>query len=113
MIAAHPYRRQLPFEFRNEGDWSEALERAVANPAYTYVHAIEVQNGRGSPRDNAFAAEVAARLSAHAVAASDAHAPADVGRCATEFERPVTNLEDLITELKAGRFRPINLSTRV
>ena len=33
LVAAHPYRRQLPFELRDEGDWTEPLERAVANPA--------------------------------------------------------------------------------
>jgi predicted metal-dependent phosphoesterase TrpH len=106
MIAAHPYRRQLPFELRHEGDWSEALERAVSNPAYTHVHAIETHNGRGSARENAFAAEVASRLKAREVAASDAHSATDVGRCATEFERNIDGLADLISELKAGRFRP-------
>ena len=96
---------------RNEGDWSEALERAAANPAYTHVAAIEVQNGRGSPRENAFAAAIASRLGTRQTAASDAHAAADVGRCATEFERPITGLEDLIAELRAGRFRSASLKT--
>jgi len=52
MIAAHPYRRQLPFELRldslpadRQGDWTHALERAAANPAYAEVHAIETHNG--------------------------------------------------------------------
>ena len=43
-------------------------------------------------------------------AGSDAHARTDIGRCATEFERDVHNLEELIEELKAGRFRPVDLS---
>jgi hypothetical protein len=34
----------------------------------------------------------------------------DLGTFATEFERRVTSLEDLITELKAGRFSPIVLN---
>jgi len=109
MISAHPYRRQLPFDLRNDGDWSEAIERAIANPAYAHVAAIETRNGRGSPRENAFAAEVAARLGVRAVAASDAHAAPDVGRCATEFERPIDNLDDLIAELRAGRFHALDL----
>ena len=109
MIAAHPYRRQLPFELRHEGDWTHALERAVANPACSHVTAVETQNGRGSDRENAFSAEVAARLSLPTVAASDAHERKDIGRCATEFERKITGLEDLITELKAGRFRAVIL----
>jgi len=109
MIAAHPYRRQLPFELRHEGDWTHALERAVANPACSHVTAVETQNGRGSDRENLFSAEVAARLSLPTVAASDAHERKDIGRCATEFERKITGLEDLITELKAGRFRAVIL----
>jgi predicted metal-dependent phosphoesterase TrpH len=106
MIAAHPYRRQLPFELRHEGDWSQALERATSNAAYTHVAAVEIHNGRGSERENAFSAEVAVRLNLATTAASDAHERRDVGRCATEFEHKVTNLDELIGELKAGRFRP-------
>ncbi len=45
MIAAHPYRRQLPFELRHDGDWTAALDGAAANPAYQHVHAIETHNG--------------------------------------------------------------------
>ncbi|MDO8615397.1 MAG: PHP domain-containing protein [Dehalococcoidia bacterium] len=109
MIAAHPYRRQLPFELRHEGApeaWCEALERAVANDAYRHVHAVETHNGRGSGRENEFSREICGRLGLPAVAASDSHDRRDVGRCATEFEREVSGLEGLIAELKAGRFRP-------
>ena len=109
IIAAHPYRRQLPFELRHDGDWTHALERAVANPAYAHVQAIETHNGRGSDRENAFAAEVCARLGLPAVAASDAHERKDIGRCATDFERNITGLADLIEELQAARFRPVVL----
>jgi predicted metal-dependent phosphoesterase TrpH len=110
MIAAHPYRRQLPFELRHEGDWSEALERAAANPGYQQVNAIETHNGRGSERENQFSRELSDRLHLPAVATSDAHETKDVGRCATEFERQVTGLDDLIKELSAGRFRPAVLT---
>lgn len=106
MIAAHPYRRQLPFELRDGGDWTEALERAAANPAYSRVRAIEAHNGRGSDRENAFAREICDRLSLPAAAGSDSHEPKDVGRCATQFQRRIKGLADLIAELKAGRFEP-------
>ena len=109
MIAAHPYRRQLPFELRHDGDWGHALERAIANPACAHVTAVETHNGRGSDRENAFSTEIATRLNLPTVAASDAHERKDIGRCATEFERKVTGLEDLIAELKAGRFRTVIL----
>jgi predicted metal-dependent phosphoesterase TrpH len=109
LVAAHPYRRQLPFHLRNEGDWSEALDRAAANPAYTHVLAIETINGRGSDRENAFSAALAQRLRLPALAASDAHAPDDLGRCATEFDAPITDPVSLVRELRAGRFRPLTL----
>jgi len=102
-------RRQLPFPLRHDGDWSEALERALANPAYRHVRAIETLNGRGSERENAFAAELCSRLGLPAVAASDAHQRDDVGRCATRFERDVTDVASLVHELRAGRFQPVAL----
>ncbi len=112
LVAAHPYRRQLPFELRDEGDWTEPLERAVANPAYRHVCAIETLNGRGSERENAFSQALGERLGLPAVAASDAHQRSDVGRCATAFQRDIADVRDLVRELKAGRFHPVALATR-
>jgi predicted metal-dependent phosphoesterase TrpH len=106
IIAAHPYRRQLPFELLKEGDWTDAMDRAGANPAYTHVAAMESHNGRGSERENAFAGELCERLGLPPVAASDSHEPKDVGVCATDFSRSVSTVEELIAELKAGRFQP-------
>ncbi len=118
LVAAHPYRRQLPFELRHDGDpdgasaWTEAVERAAANPAYRYVCAMETLNGRGSDRENAFSQELCARLGLPAVTASDAHALEDVGRCATEFQHAVADVAGLVRELKAGRFQPVALASR-
>ena len=112
LVAAHPYRRQLPFELRDEGDWTEPLERAVANPAYRYVCAIETLNGRGRERENAFSQALGERLGLPAVAASDAHQRSDVGRYATAFQRDIADVPDLVRELNAGRFRPRLLASR-
>ncbi len=109
MIAAHPYRRQLPFELTREGDWSEALELASDNETYRHVQAIETLNGRGTERQNAFSAAVCERHGLAQAAGSDAHSVVDVGTCATEFEAPIGGLDDLIAELKTGRFRPLSL----
>jgi predicted metal-dependent phosphoesterase TrpH len=109
LVAAHPHRRQLPFELRRDGDWSQALERAAANSAYRHVCAVETLNGRGSERENAFSHELSRRLELPAVAGSDAHQAEDVGRVATEFEKRIGGLTDLIAELRAGRFRPVAL----
>ena len=42
-------------------------------------------------------------------AGSDAHKVEQIGTVATEFYRPVTGLEDLIRELKEGRYQPVDL----
>lgn len=110
LVAAHPHRRQLPFEFRREGDWTEALERAAANTAYRRVCAVETLNGRSTERENAFSHELCRRLGLPAVAGSDAHLAEEVGRVATEFAKRIDSLDDLIAELRAGRFRPVALA---
>lgn len=109
MVGAHPYRRQLPFELRDSGDWSGALEQTLRNESYAHVSAIETYNGRGTNRQNEFSLEVCQRLGLAATAGSDAHELADVGRCATEFEAPISGLADLIAELRAGRCKPVAL----
>jgi len=110
MVAAHPYRRQLPFELRDDGDWSAAVARTVgANEAYRHVQAIETLNGRGSERQNAFSAMVCANFGLPQAAGSDAHQHSDVGACATEFEAGIDDLDSLIAALNSGEFRPLLL----
>ena len=110
MIAAHPYRRQLPWHIESEQDYEEALARASRNPAYGYCLALEAINGRGTQRENEFSQRLCDVMSMPGTAGSDAHARIDIGRCATAFERRIERIEDLIEELKAGRFRPLDLS---
>ena len=109
MVGAHPYRRQLPFELRDAGDWSGALEQTLRNESYRHAHAIETYNGRGTERQNEFSRQVCERLGLAATAGSDSHESGDVGRCATEFSARIDGLGDLIEELRAGRCRPVVL----
>ena len=109
MVGAHPYRRQLPFELRDSGDWSGALEQTQGNESYAHADAIETYNGRGTERQNQFSLEVCRRLGLPAAAGSDSHERADVGRCATEFKATIGGLADLIAELRAGRCKPVVL----
>ena len=109
MIGAHPYRRQMPWYLDNERDYHEALVRASRNPAYKYCLALESLNGRGSDKENEFSRRLVDLMGVNATAGTDAHALADIGRCATLFERRHPSLEELIEELKAGRFRPVDL----
>ena len=110
MVAAHPYRRQMPWYIESERDYEEALVRASRNPAYRYCLALEAINGRGTEEENKFSQRLCDLMQVRGTAGSDAHARTDIGRCATEFERRVETIEELIEELKAGRFRPVDLT---
>lgn len=81
-------------------------------PPLEGVVAVEAVNG-GSKRGEDD--RVRALIDAHGYAAfggSDAHLVSFVGLCATEFERAVRSIDDLVTELKAGRCRPVDFRQR-
>ena len=109
MIAAHPYRRQQPWKPEDPEDYRQALLRAAANPAYASCWAMERINGRGTHSENAFAAAVCDTLGLPETAGSDAHAPADIGRCATRFLDRIEDLEGLIAALRTGRCEALDL----
>jgi len=111
MVAAHPYRRQMPWYIENDRDYQEALTRASRNPAFRYCVALEAINGRGSIKENTFSQRLCEQMSMRGTGGSDAHARIDIGRCATYFEREVRDVEGLIEELKAGRFRAVDMTT--
>ena len=43
---------------------------------------------------------------------SDSHLVSFVGICATEFEAPIRTIDDLVRELKGGRYRPVDFRPR-
>ena len=108
-IVAHPFRRKI---FRGSDDpknerFNRELDHACANPLFSQVAAIEVRNAHGDERENAFSQALADRLKLHGFGGSDAHEAADIGHAATYFERDIKSLDDLIAEIKAGRFRAL------
>ncbi len=110
MVVAHPYRRT----YRKGADvdaeaYHEMLERASRNEVFGMVNGVELLNGRGLPEENAFSHDLADWFGLPGTGASDAHRLEDVGTYATEFERRITGLDDLIVELQAGRFKPVIL----
>ena len=113
MIAAHPYRRQMPWYIESDLDYEEALARASRNPAYRYCAALEAINGRGAAKENEFSRRLCELMDMRGTAGSDAHSRVDIGRCATRFERTISNVAELIEELKAGRFEAVDLDMPV
>ena len=110
IVVAHPYRRNFrPRDSESTVAYYEMLDKACRNTVFGMSDAVEVLNGRGSEQENAFSDEVAKRFDMKGTGASDAHHLEDLGTFATEFQRPVHDLDDFISELKAGRFNPIVL----
>ena len=110
MVAAHPYRRQMPWYMEDDRDYEEALARAARNPAYQYCAALEKLNGRGTVKENQFSAALCEFMKMPGTAGTDSHSRSDIGRVATDFERDIGTIEDLIAELRAGRFAAVDLT---
>lgn len=109
MVAAHPYRRQMPWFSKNEDEYLASLEKARKNPAYEFVSALEIQNGRGSDKENEFSHRLADLMDMPGTAGTDSHAISDIGKSATYFDREIRDERELIAELKAGRFHAVDL----
>lgn len=110
MVICHPFR-YFPGPsnrlFASRRDAHELSAEALAeHPLFQMVDAIEVLNGGCIERENVLAQEVARVLAKPGVAGSDAHMPMEVGRYATVFEKELESEEEMLTELRAGRFQP-------
>jgi len=105
MILAHPARRRY---FKNS-DMDTVMERFLRQSFLEYVDIVEVLNGRSSDAENEFALELSRKLDLKGTGGSDAHTLSDIPTCATEFARDIDNLQELISEIKTGRFQAINL----
>ena len=113
IVVAHPYRRTYREQTASTpAAYEEMLDRACRNTVFPLVDAVEVLNGRGSTEENAFSQEIADRFDMRGTGASDAHRLEDLGSFATEFQRPIECLDDLIRELRVGRFSPGVLEKR-
>ena len=105
IILAHPYRGRV----HQNPNPEQLLEQACKNSVFELVDAVEMLNGRSKAIENSFVQELCRRLDLRTVAGSDAHSLSDIPTCATLFERRIRNLQELISELKKGRFRTIDL----
>ncbi len=105
MILAHPARRQ----FYDDNDFNSAVEQYSQKPVSHLVDTVEVLNGRAPERQNRFAQELCHRLNRKGIGGSDAHYNLEIPSCATIFERNISNVSELIAEIKAGRFKAVDL----
>jgi predicted metal-dependent phosphoesterase TrpH len=71
------------------------------------VEVIETLNGGSRGRENDDAIELAQANGWRGVGGSDAHIVSHVGRCATRFERPIRDEQDLVHALREGHYEAI------
>lgn len=95
-IAAHPTRGYWGHHRRYKGDCPDEALQAV--------HAVETHNGQNTREANEAAARTRRELSVPGTGGSDAHNVSHVGRCVTVFKKRFTTEEELVEELKAGRY---------
>ena len=110
MWAAHPFRCYFdPVHFRRDGRPQPHLdpEEAARLPIFALVDELEVANGGCTAQENAFALRVAHILGKRGIGCSDAHSTHGLGCFATVFQRPLVDERELISELRAGRYCPV------
>ncbi len=108
MILAHPFRYFPGSMSLLFSDWHKAIDMTVAqlaeHPAFHIVDEIEVLNHNCTGMENRRALAIARHIGKQGTAGSDAHTKAELGRCVTVFDNPLSDRADLLRELKAGRF---------
>lgn len=109
MIIPHPFRRS-PYG-NNGAPQISTIEEGCQLPVLQLVDAMEVINGATTEKDNLFAQEVSKQLKIKGTGGSDAHSLLGIGSGVTIFERTITTEEELIQEIKDGRFHAGNLQT--
>ena len=67
------------------------------------VEVVEVYNGGSIPGEDERSVEEAARYGYRGIGGSDSHIVSRIGLCATEFADEITDMDDLVTALRAGR----------
>ena len=111
MIMAHPFRYfPGPSNYlfgSNRSSSALPTEGLAGHPVFDMVDTLEVLNGGSTDRENQLAQAVASHMGKQGTGGSDGHAGSELGRYATAFQRDIRSQEDLLEELRAGRFYPV------
>ena len=113
MIAAHPFRNYISRRAYRLSRDSLSIEQACSLEIFRLVDAIEVVNGWSTEDDVIFTQEVCNRLALKGTGGSDAHLTTQIGSCVTIFENTIRTEQDLVAELKGGRFQAADRRSRL
>jgi predicted metal-dependent phosphoesterase TrpH len=83
-----------------------------SKPVLQNVVAVEALNGGSKKGEDARVQDLMTTHGYAGFGGSDSHLVSFVGICATEFDRAVRTMDDLVAELRAGRCRPIDFRSR-
>ncbi len=72
------------------------------------VIAVELLNGGSRKGENERTAALVEKFGYRSTGGSDSHLVSLIGVCATRFESDVRTIEDLVRELKAGAYQPVD-----
>lgn len=82
-------------------------------PPLEGVVAVEALNGGSRPGEDERVQAVIDRYGYRACGGSDAHLVSLIGGCATEFDRRLRTIDDLVSALRAGGYRPVDFRARL
>ena len=81
-------------------------------PPLENVVAVEALNGGSRKGEDERSAELIAKYGFAATGGSDSHLVSLIGLCATKFSAYIKTIEDLVQELKAGNYEPVDFRPR-
>ncbi len=81
-------------------------------PPLENVVAVEALNGGSRKGEDERSAELIAKYGFAATGGSDSHLVSLIGLCATKFSAYIKTIEDLVNELKAGNYEPVDFRPR-
>ena len=81
-------------------------------PVLENVIAVELLNGGSRKGENERAAEMIEKYRYKATGGSDSHLVSLIGLCATRFEADIKTIEDLVRELKTGKYEAVDFRPR-
>ena len=83
-----------------------------SKPELEGVVAVEALNGGSKKGEDARVRDLMTTHGYAGFGGSDSHLVSFVGICATEFDRPIRTVEDLVDELRGARCRPVDFRNR-
>ncbi len=83
-------------------------EHYATKPPIEGVVAVEALNGGSRRGENERVQQLIDRHGYRAVGGSDSHLVSLIGICATQFDRTIDDVDDLVQALHAGGYRPVD-----